>query len=97
MKLKDVLEVFPMLMPKTFVGRFVFNWGCEQCSKISYIISPSSYYYLKDLQQVYYACCGLVYGKEDQTLLIDDEPSKIFRNPKWNRLFLELFFFHDNH
>jgi hypothetical protein len=39
MKLKDVLEVPPMLMPKTFVGWFVFIWGSEQCSKTFDIIS----------------------------------------------------------
>jgi hypothetical protein len=27
----------------------------------------------------------------DQTLFIDDEPSKAFRNPKWNGLFSEPF------
>jgi hypothetical protein len=29
MKLEDVLEVLPMLMPKTFLEQFVFIWGCE--------------------------------------------------------------------
>jgi hypothetical protein len=33
---------------------------------------------------MYYNCHGLPYGKEDQTLLIDDEPSKALWNPKWN-------------
>ncbi len=37
-----------------------------------------SYCYLKDLKQVSYVCCNLAYGKEDQTLLIDDEPCKVF-------------------
>jgi hypothetical protein len=76
MKLEDVLEVLPMLMPKFFVDRFVFIWGHEQCSKTTSQISPRSHYYLKDLKHIYYGCCGLPYGKEDQTLLIDDEPSK---------------------
>jgi hypothetical protein len=40
---------------------------------------------------VYYACHGLPYGKEDQTLLIDNEPSKVFQNLKWNGFFLESF------
>jgi hypothetical protein len=97
MKLKDVLEILLMLMPKIFVGQFVFIWGCEQCSKKFNIISPSSYYYLKDLQHVYYVCCGLPYGKENQTLLIDDEPSKVFQNPKRSGLFMESFIVHDNH
>ncbi len=38
---------------------------------------------------MYYGCCGLLYGKEDQTLLIDDEPSKTFWNPNWSDFFLE--------
>jgi hypothetical protein len=67
----------------------MFIWGCEQCSNTFGEISPSSYYYLKDLNHVYYACRGLPYGKEDQTLLINNEPNKAFRNPKWSGLFLE--------
>jgi hypothetical protein len=34
---------------------------------------------------------GLLYGDKDQTLLIDDEPSKALQNPKWSGLFLEPF------
>jgi hypothetical protein len=34
---------------------------------------------------------GKDYGKEDKTLLIDDEPSKALWNPKWISLFLESF------
>jgi len=41
-------------------------------------ISPKSHYYLKDLKQVYCNYCGLPHGKEDQTLLIDNEPNKAF-------------------
>jgi hypothetical protein len=62
MKLEDVLEVFPMLMPKSFLDRFIFIWGHEQCSKTFGEISPKSHYYLKDLKRVYYACCGKDYG-----------------------------------
>jgi hypothetical protein len=91
MKLEDVLEVLPMLMPKSFLDWFVFIWGCEQCSKTYGEISPKSYYYLKDLKRVYYACHGKDYGKEDQTLLMDDEPNKVFQNPKYISLFLESF------
>jgi hypothetical protein len=47
-------------------------------------ISSGSHYYLKDLKWMYYVCRGLcLYGLEDQTLLIDDEPNKAFQNPKW--------------
>jgi len=42
-------------------------------------ISPRSYYYLKDLKHVYYACHGKDYGKKDQTLPIADEPNKVFK------------------
>ncbi len=52
-------------------------------------ISFGSYYYLEDLKCVYYGCHGLPYGKENQTLLIDDEPNKTFQNLKWSGLFLE--------
>jgi hypothetical protein len=54
-------------------------------------ITPKSYYYIKDLQQIYYAYRGLLYGKEDQTLLIHDEPSKVLWNPMWSGFFLESF------
>jgi hypothetical protein len=54
-------------------------------------ITPKSYYYIKDLKHMYYACHGLFYGKDDQTLLIDDEPSKVLWNPMWSGLFLESF------
>ncbi len=77
MKLEDVLEIFPMLMLKKFMDEFVFIWGHEQCSKTFSQITPRSYYYIKDFKHVYYAYCGLPYGMEDQTLLIDDEPSKV--------------------
>jgi hypothetical protein len=76
MKLEDVQQVLPMLMPENFMNKFVFIWGCEQCSKTTHQISPKSHYYLKDLKCVYYGCHRLFYGKEDQTLLIDDEPMK---------------------
>ncbi len=29
MKLEDVLEVFPMFMPKNFMDQFIFIWGHE--------------------------------------------------------------------
>jgi hypothetical protein len=67
-----------MLMLEKFLDWFVFIWAHEQCSKTFSIISPGSYYYLKDLKHVYYVCCSLPYGKEDQTLLIDNELSKVF-------------------
>ncbi len=70
MKLEDVLEVLPMLMPESFLDWFVFICGHEQCSKTFGEISPKSYYYLKDLKRVYYACHGKDYEKEDQTLRI---------------------------
>jgi hypothetical protein len=41
--------------------------------------------------RVHLACRGLLYGDKDQTLLIDDEPNKAFRNPKWSKLFLKPF------
>jgi hypothetical protein len=35
-----------------------------------------TYYYLKDLNHLYFAFQGLPYVKEDQTLLINNDPSK---------------------
>ncbi len=40
---------------------------------------------------MYYNYCDIPYGKEDQMLLIDDESSKAFRNPKWSGLSFESF------
>ncbi len=91
MKLEDVLEVLPMLILETFLERFVFIRGHKQCSKRFGQNCPKSYYYLKDLKRVYYNYCGLLHGKENQTLLIDDEPNKALQNPKWNGLFLKSF------
>jgi hypothetical protein len=91
MKLEDVLEVLPMLMPKSFLDQFIFIWGHEQCSKMFGEISLKSHYYLKDMKCVYYACCGKDYGKDEQTWMIDNKLSKAHRNPKWIGLFLESF------
>jgi len=33
MKLEDMLEVLPMLMPKKFLDEFIFIWGHEQFLK----------------------------------------------------------------
>jgi hypothetical protein len=88
MKLENVLEVLPMFMFKNFLNQFVFIWGCEQCSKMFGEISLESHYYIKDLKCMHYACHGLPYGKEDQTLLINDEPSRALWNPKWSGFFL---------
>ncbi len=74
---------------QSFLDRFVFFWGCEQCSKMFGEISHVSHYYLKDLKCVYYVCHGKDYGKEDQTLLINNEPNKVLWNSKWTGLFLE--------
>jgi hypothetical protein len=91
MKLEDVLKVLRMLMPKNFMDEFIFIWGREQCSKMIGEISSKFRCYLKDLKDVYYGCHGLLYGKEDQTLFIDDELHKTLQNSKWNGLFLESF------
>ncbi len=87
MKFEDVLEVLPMLMPKKFVNEFIFIWKSKQCLKTFGQITLGSYYYIKNLKRVYYACRMLPYGMEDQTLLIDDEPNKTFWNPKWSDFF----------
>jgi hypothetical protein len=38
-----------------------------------------------------YGCRRLPYGKEDQTLLIDNESNKALWNSKWSGIFLESF------
>jgi hypothetical protein len=81
MLLKDVLEILPSLMPKTFSDQFVFVRGCEQCTTIIGQFTCSIYYYLKDLDWVHFAWRGLPYGDKDQTLFVDDELSKALRNP----------------
>ncbi len=78
-------------MPKTPIDEFVFIWGHEQCITIMGQLTCSIYYYLKDSDQVHLTCRGLLYGDMDQTLLIDDEPSKALQNPKWNEHLFEQF------
>jgi hypothetical protein len=82
MLLEDVLEILLLLMPKTFIDEFVFVWGHEQCTTTTSQFTCLVYYYLKDLDQVHLAYRGLLYGDKDQTLLIDDAPSKARQNPK---------------
>ncbi len=91
MLLEDVLEILPLLMPKTFVDQFMFVWGHEQCITTTSQFTHSNYNYLKDLDQIHLACKGFSYGDNDQIMFIDDEPSKALQNPKWNGLFLEPF------
>jgi len=50
-------------------------------------ISPKFHYYLEDLKCIYYGCHGLSYGKEGQTLFIDNESSKAIQNSKWSGVF----------
>jgi len=76
MLIEDVMEVFTLLLPQDFIDQIVFIWGHEQCLMTSCQFIVGNYYYFKDLSHVYFACLGLPYGKEDQTLLINDEWSK---------------------
>ncbi len=85
------MEILPMLMPQIFVHQFLFNWWHEQCSMMSRQLTTNTYYYLKDLKHVYFTCWGLLYGKESQTLFIDNELSKAFQNTKCNGFFIESF------
>ncbi len=50
-----------------------------------------TYYYLKDLNHVYFACQGLPYKIENQTLFIDNEPNKAFWNSNNSGLLIEFF------
>ncbi len=76
MLLEDVLQILPLLMPKTLVDQFVFVWGHEQCIIITNQLTCSIYFYLKDLDRIHLACKGLPYGDRNQTLFIDEELSK---------------------
>jgi hypothetical protein len=76
MLLEDVLEILPLLMPKTLVNQFVFIWGREQCTTTMGQLTHLFYYYLKDLDLVHLVCRGLPHGDMDQTFFIDDELSK---------------------
>jgi hypothetical protein len=59
----------------------VLIWEREQCFKTFGSIVMDTPYCLKDLTKVYFACCGLPYGKEKETLFIDDESHKALQNP----------------
>jgi hypothetical protein len=49
-KLENMLEVLLMFILENFLDRFIFTWGCEQCSKMFGEISPESHSYLNDLK-----------------------------------------------
>jgi hypothetical protein len=42
MLLEDVLEILPLLMPKTLINQFVFVWGREQCTT-QHVISHTQF------------------------------------------------------
>jgi hypothetical protein len=56
MLLEDVMQVFLSLVPQAFVDNFYFIWGCEQCTMTLGQLTTRTYYYLKDLNRVYFAC-----------------------------------------
>jgi hypothetical protein len=74
-----------------FLGSIHFHLGMWTMFQGFLWNFTQSHYYLKDLKWVYYPCHGLPYGKKHQTLLTDDEPNKVFQNPKWSGLFLNSF------
>jgi hypothetical protein len=78
MWLEDALEILPLLMPKTLIDQSMFVWGCLQCIVTMGQLTHKVYYYLKDLDSVHFACKDLFYWDKDQTLFINDEPSKAF-------------------
>jgi len=87
--LEDAMQVLPLLVPQAFVDQFVFIWGCEQCIRTLGQLTIGTYYYLKDLNHVYFVCQGLHYGIEDQMLFIDNESNKVLQNSKCNGLYVE--------
>ncbi len=53
MLLEDVMEVLRLLMIEKFVDQFLKIFACEQCTMT---LGQLTYYYLKDLHHVYFAC-----------------------------------------
>ncbi len=72
------MEVLILLLPQDFINQFVVIWGHEQCLITLGQFTTGNYYCFKDLIHAYSTCQGLPYGKEDQTLLINDDWSKVF-------------------
>jgi hypothetical protein len=62
MLLEDVMQVLSLLLPQAFIDQFVFIWGCEQCTKTLGQLTTRTYYYLKDLNHMYFACQGVPLG-----------------------------------
>jgi hypothetical protein len=84
------ISIHPRFAQVNIVDQFVFIWGCEQCTKTLGQLIVRTYYYIKDLNHVYFACRRLHYGIEDETLFFDNEPSKAFWNSKYNGILLNL-------
>jgi hypothetical protein len=76
MLIENVMEVLVLLLSQDFIDQFVFIWGCEQCSMTLSQFIARNYYCFKDLNHMYFACQGLPYREENQTLFIDDELNK---------------------
>lgn len=86
-----LMEVLTLLLLQDFINQFVFIWGHEYCSMTLGQFTIGIYYCFKNWSCVYFACQRLPYGKEDQTLFIDDEPNKAFQNSKSSGFFFGVF------
>ncbi len=91
MLLKDVVKVFPLLMPHICwsicfhlrMWTLLQNVGLNYCMNILFV--------LIDLKYVYFVCQRLAYMKEYQALLIDDEVNKAFSNSKCSGISIQSF------
>jgi hypothetical protein len=68
MLLENVMHVLHLLVPQTFVDQFVFIWGCEQCTKTFGQLTTRTYYYLKDLNHVHFACRGYPWDRRHKVV-----------------------------
>jgi hypothetical protein len=88
--LEDVFETLYLLMLENLWTNLCSFENMNNALKLL-VKLQLSHLLFEGLTHVYYACCGLPYKKEDPMLLIDNEPNKMFQNPKWNSLFIESF------
>jgi hypothetical protein len=55
------------------------SFGDENILSRNFVgIIDGSFYYLEDLKQVYYACHGLPYEKEEKNVVHNNKPNMVF-------------------
>ncbi len=91
MLLEDVLEILPLLMPKILINQFCVCLGTWTMHYNNGSTRTFNLLLFEGLGSSSPCLQRFALWDRDQTLFIDDEPSKAFQNPKWNELFLEPF------